>query len=160
MLDSKELLVAPKNPFNARTASEFKKTATAIRREPWNYFRAAEYLEDLVDLDRRVRQPPVISAIFAGFVRQSTQALPLPDVADVFAPGPPRTFLPGRSPRVWSLDLTPRLPALLSRMVVAALVAVKAARAKPAAAKLAPVAKAELAPDVNAGPAAKAGAKA
>ena len=49
------------------------------------------YLENLVDLDRKAGDLPIVSAIFAGFGTSHNQ-LPLPDVADVFAPGPPRIF--------------------------------------------------------------------
>ena len=54
---STELLVAPKNPLNARTATEFRKTATAIRKEPWCLHQGAMYLENLVDLDRTAGPP-------------------------------------------------------------------------------------------------------
>lgn len=91
--DSKELLIAPKNPLNARTATEFKKTAAAIRKNPWCLHNGAKYLEDLVDPDRQTGAPPNVSAIFTGFGGgHDLEPRPLPDVADIFAPGPPRTF--------------------------------------------------------------------
>ena len=89
---STELLVAPKNPLNARTATEFRKTATAIRKEPWCLYQGAMYLENLVDLDRTAGDPPIVSAIFEGFGHSDGHQLPLPDVADLFALCPPRIF--------------------------------------------------------------------
>ena len=85
-----QLHVAPKNPFNARTVTEFRKTAAAIRKEPWNLHQGALYLENLVDPDRTGGAPPDVGDLFAGFANSTAVQLPLPDLADVFAPGPPR----------------------------------------------------------------------
>ena len=91
MPDSTQLHVAPKNQFNARSVTEFKKTATAIRKEPWHLYQAALYLENLVDPDRLGGPPTNVGALFTGFTNSgSAVQLPLPDLADVFAPGPPR----------------------------------------------------------------------
>jgi hypothetical protein len=88
---SAQLRVAPKNPFNARTVTEFKKTAAAIRKDPWSLLQGALYLENLVDPDRLGGPPPNVGALFTGFTHSgSAVQLPLPDLADVFAPGPPR----------------------------------------------------------------------